>query len=70
MKVPAVPRNQQQRKETYRKEITTMYLKRRNIDERDQEKPRIWRGAIYMCEPNGKDGVTEPSVARQRVLCR
>jgi hypothetical protein len=39
-------------------------------DGRNQEKPRVWRAVIYMCEPNSKHGVTEPSVARQRDLCR
>jgi hypothetical protein len=43
---------------------------RRNTDERDQEKPRIWRAAIYMCEPNSKHGITEPSVPEQLAFCR
>jgi Resolvase, N terminal domain len=47
-----------------------MHFERHTIDKHDQEKPRIWRGVIYMCEPNTKDGVAEPSVARQRDLCR
>jgi hypothetical protein len=70
MKTSVVPRNQQQVKEVYGKEITAMYLKRQNIDKRDQEKPRVWRAAIYMCEPNAKRGVSEPSVLQQRDLCR
>jgi Resolvase, N terminal domain len=70
MKAPGSPPNQQQRKEANGKEVTMMFLKRRNIDRRDQESPRIWRAAIYMCEPNAKHGVTEPSVLRQRDLCR
>lgn len=47
-----------------------MQFERRNIDKRDQEEPRIWRAVIYICEPNPKHGVTEPSVARQGDLCR
>jgi Resolvase, N terminal domain len=47
-----------------------MQFNRRTIEKRDQEKPRIWRAAIYMCEPNAKHGVTEPSVPRQRAICR
>lgn len=47
-----------------------MYLKRINKDKRDREKPRVWRAAIYLCEPDVKNGVTEPSVAKQRALCR
>jgi len=70
MKAPAVPRNQQQRKEAYGKEVTAMLLKRITKDERDQEEPRIGRAVIYLCAPDAKDGVTEPSVARQRALCR
>lgn len=73
MKTPAVPRNQQQLKEVYGKEITAMYLKRQNIDERDQETPRVWRAANYLCEPGAKnaDGRnSEPSIVRQRMLCR
>jgi hypothetical protein len=70
MKALAVPRTHQQRKEALRKEITEMNFKRRNTDERDQEKPRIWRAAIYMCEPNSKHGVSEPSVPRQLAFCR
>jgi hypothetical protein len=70
MKAPAVTRKQQQRKEALRKETTQMNFIRRTIDKRDQEKPRIWRAAIYMCEPNTKHGVTEPSVPRQLALCR
>ena len=67
MKTSVVPRNQQQVKEVYGKEITAMYLKRQNIDKRDQEKPRVWRAAIYMCEPNAKHGVSEPSVSSSNV---
>jgi len=47
-----------------------MHFDRHTIDKRDQEKPRIWRGVIYMCEPNGNDGVTGLSVTRQLELCR
>lgn len=47
-----------------------MYLKRSNIDKRDQEEPRVWRAVIYLCEPDAKNGVTEPTVAEQRKLCR
>ncbi len=47
-----------------------MHFERRNIDKRNQEEPRIWRAVIYMCEPNPKHGVAEPSVARQADLCR
>jgi hypothetical protein len=47
-----------------------MNLIRHTIDKRDQEKPRIWRAAIYMCEPNAKHGITEPSVPRQHAICR
>ncbi len=46
-----------------------MYLKRQNIDTRDQG-PRVWRAAIYLCEPDAKNGVSEPTIARQRRLCR
>lgn len=47
-----------------------MYLKRSNIDKRDREKPRVWRAAIYLCEPDTKNGVTGPSVTEQREVCR
>ena len=47
-----------------------MQFERRNIDKRDQEKPRIWRAAIYLCEPDARNGVSEPSISRQRALCR
>lgn len=68
---PAVPSGKQhQQKEVRRKEITRMHFDRHNIDKRDQEKPKIWRAVIYMCEPNPKHGVTEPSVTRQSDLCR
>jgi hypothetical protein len=70
MKAPGSAPNQQQRKEANGKEITVMYLKRSNIDRRDQEEPRVWRAAIYLCEPDAKNGVTEPTVAEQRKLCR
>jgi hypothetical protein len=70
MKAPAVTRTQQQRKEALRKEITEMNFERHNSDKRDREKPRIWRAVIYMCEPNSKHGVTEPSIAQQWDLCR
>jgi len=70
MKAQAVTRNPQQRKEAEGKERSRMNLKRSNIDKRDQEEPRIWRAAIYLCEPDAKNGVTEPPIARQRMLCR
>lgn len=70
MKGSAVPSKDQQRKEARRKEIKQMHFARRNIDKCDQDEPRIWRAVIYMCEPNPKRDVTEPSVARQRDLCR
>ncbi|MGD1056966.1 MAG: recombinase family protein [Solirubrobacteraceae bacterium] len=70
MKALVVPRTQQQRKEALRKEITQMHFERHNIDKHDQEKPRIWRAVIYMCEPNKKDGVSEPSVPMQLAFCR
>jgi hypothetical protein len=50
-----------------------MYLKRQNIDERDQEVPRVWRAAIYLCEPGAKNAGgrnSEPPIVRQRMLCR
>lgn len=47
-----------------------MHLRRTNQDKRDQERPKIWRAVIYMCEPNPKRNVTEPSIARQLELCR
>ena len=47
-----------------------MLLRRINKDERDREEPRIWRAAIYLCAPDAKNGVSEPSIARQRTLCR
>jgi len=53
-----------------RKGITAMQFTKRNSDEHGQEEPRIRRAAIYMCEPNTKDGVSEPSVPRQLALCR
>jgi hypothetical protein len=71
MKGQAVPLYEQhQRKEARRKEITQMLFERRNIDKGDQEKPKIWRAVIYMCEPNPKRDVAEPSIARQLELCR
>jgi hypothetical protein len=53
-----------------RKGITTMQFTKRNSDERSHEEPRVCRVAIYLCEPNTKDGVTEPSVPRQLAACR
>lgn len=50
-----------------------MYLIRHNNDERDLERPRVWRAAIYLCEPDAKDASGaggEPSIAMQRWLCR
>jgi hypothetical protein len=50
-----------------------MYLKRHNIDERDQEKPRIWRAAIYLGGRDGKSGKGSNlglSIHEQRTLCR
>jgi hypothetical protein len=47
-----------------------MQFTKRNRDGGGQEEPRIWRAAIYMCEPNTKDGVSEPSVPRQLAFCR
>jgi hypothetical protein len=70
MKAPAVTRTQHQRKEALRKETTEMQFERRNSDKSDQEEPRFWQAVIYMCEPNPKHGVTEPSVAQQLDLCR
>jgi len=48
-----------------------MYLRRRNIDKRDQEKPRVWRAAIYLSEsdPKATGAGSEPSIARQRRRC-
>lgn len=72
MKAPAVLTNQQQRKEAKGKEIAPMHLRRINKDERDQEKPRIWRAAIYLSEPvpNGPDEPrSELSIDQQQVLC-
>ena len=50
-----------------------MYLKRRNIDKRDQETPRVWRVVIYLYEPDAVGrtaGKEEASIVRQRGLCR
>jgi Resolvase, N terminal domain len=70
MKAPVVLTNQQQRKGAYGKEVTAMQFKKRNRDERSQEKPRVRRVAIYLCEPNTKNGATEPSVPCQLAACR
>lgn len=76
MKGQAVPLYEQhQRKEARRKEITQMYLERRNIDKGDQEKPRITGAVIYLFKPEpaatkrGHD-IGVPSLAAQRKLCR
>lgn len=47
-----------------------MFLKRINKDKRDREKSRVWRAAIYLCEPDAKNGETEPTVTEQLRLCR
>ena len=44
-----------------------MQFTKRNSDEHGQNAPRA---AIYLCEPNTKNGVTDPSVPRQLAACR
>jgi len=48
-----------------------MHLKRINQDERDQEKPRVWRAAIYVCGREKSSGAPRYplSIDQQRVLC-
>jgi hypothetical protein len=68
MKGQAVPSKYQQRKEARRKENKMQQPTKR--EEQHQEARRKRRAIIYMCEPNTKHDVTEPSVSRQRSLCR
>jgi hypothetical protein len=73
MKVSAATPKPTTRKETYGKEVTVMFLKKINKDERDQEERRVPRAAIYLREPaeaEDDDDGDELSIAQQRVLCR
>lgn len=74
MKVSAATPKPTTRKEAYGKEVTEMFLRRINRDERDRKEPRVWRAAIYLSEPaphkSDGHGNGEPSIAEQRMLCR